>query len=185
MSNPTFLFWASVLLLGYTFLAYPSLMLAWASLRSRPRRTRDAEPTVSVLIVAHNESARIAGRLENLLTLDYSRDRLEIVLGAGPEFRISRCTRRLGDFGGRVARLPRAATGLAACVFFDSSAVRAGSIFCAIAPAILLARRGRAEPWGSIGRHLVAKHSAGRHLRLRPGCAGAGSGRGVSVDGPT
>src|SRR5205809_5832443 len=82
MSNPTFLFWASVLLLGYTFLAYPSLMLAWASLRSRPRRTRDAEPTVSVLIVAHNESARIAGRLENLLTLDYSRDRLEIVLGS-------------------------------------------------------------------------------------------------------
>lgn len=76
------LFWASILLLGYTYLGYPILIFTWASLRPRPPRPRGAEPTVTVLVVAHNESPRIAARLDNLLSLDYPRDQLEIVIGS-------------------------------------------------------------------------------------------------------
>jgi biofilm PGA synthesis N-glycosyltransferase PgaC len=37
---------------------------------------------VSVVVAAHDEGARIAERIENLLALDYPRDRLEIVIGS-------------------------------------------------------------------------------------------------------
>ena len=77
-------FWGSVLLLGYVYAGYPLLIAAWAGLRRRPLTRRDpgARPTVSVVVVAHNEAGRIAARLENLLALDYPRDRLEILLGS-------------------------------------------------------------------------------------------------------
>ncbi|MBI4611881.1 MAG: glycosyltransferase family 2 protein [Candidatus Rokubacteria bacterium] len=76
------LFWLSALLLGYTYLGYPALIRVWAWLRPRPVRRRRGEPAVSVLIAAHNEAARITRRLENLLSLNYPRDRLEIVVGS-------------------------------------------------------------------------------------------------------
>lgn len=82
MSSENVLFWLSVLLVGYTYLGYPALMWAWATLRPRPPRRRSVEPTVSLVIVAHNEAARIKGRLENLLSLDYPQDRLEILLAS-------------------------------------------------------------------------------------------------------
>jgi len=82
MDSHQVLFWASVLLLGYTYLGYPVLIWVWAALRSRPPHPEDAEPTVSLVIVAHNEATRIIGRLENLLSLDYPRDRLEILLAS-------------------------------------------------------------------------------------------------------
>jgi poly-beta-1,6-N-acetyl-D-glucosamine synthase len=75
-------FWVSVLLLGYLYLGYPALIWAWSALHPRRGRRVPMEPPVTVLVVAHNEAARIAGRLENLLALDYPRDRLEILLGS-------------------------------------------------------------------------------------------------------
>lgn len=82
MSREILFFWLSVLLLGYTYLGYPVLMWAWAASRARRRSLSTSEPTVSVVIVAHNEAERIQGRLENLLSLDYPRDRLEILVGS-------------------------------------------------------------------------------------------------------
>lgn len=76
------LFWACVLLLGYTYVGYPALIWAWATLRGRSACGQDIEPTVSVVIVAKNEAMRIEGRLENLLSLDYPRDRLEILVAS-------------------------------------------------------------------------------------------------------
>jgi len=82
VSTEHVLFWVSVLLVGYTYLGYPALMGAWAALRSRPPRSLGGKPMVSVVIVAHNEAMRIAGRLENLLALDYPRDRFEVLLAS-------------------------------------------------------------------------------------------------------
>ncbi len=75
-------FWASALLLAYTYLGYPALVWLWASLRARPERDADGEPRVSVLIVGHNESSRVRARIQNLLALDYPADRLEILFGS-------------------------------------------------------------------------------------------------------
>lgn len=74
------IFWVSVILLGYTHVGYPLVLWVWAARHARePRRAR-FEPAVSVLVVAHNEAERVEERLENLLTLDYPRDRIEIIL---------------------------------------------------------------------------------------------------------
>lgn len=76
------LFWTSVLLIGYAYLGYPLLIRAWAALRpGRSAAGRD-RPSVSIVIVAHDEGARIAARIENLLALHYPADRVEIVVGS-------------------------------------------------------------------------------------------------------
>jgi cellulose synthase/poly-beta-1,6-N-acetylglucosamine synthase-like glycosyltransferase len=75
-------------LLGYVYVGYPALMWTWATLAGRrPSRARSAAgaapaPDVTVLVVAHDEAAQVAGRLENLLAADYPRDRLDIVLAS-------------------------------------------------------------------------------------------------------
>jgi cellulose synthase/poly-beta-1,6-N-acetylglucosamine synthase-like glycosyltransferase len=50
--------------------------------KAAPRRVRaaDAEPTVAVIVTAYNEEATIARRIENLLALDYPREKLQIVV---------------------------------------------------------------------------------------------------------
>jgi cellulose synthase/poly-beta-1,6-N-acetylglucosamine synthase-like glycosyltransferase len=75
-------FWVAALLLGYTYVGYPALIWIWAHLRPRPARGREWEPTVSVLVAAHDEGARITAKIENLLGLDYPTDRLEVLVGS-------------------------------------------------------------------------------------------------------
>lgn len=82
MLSEEIFFWVSVLLLTYTYVGYPALMYAWAALRGRPHRKQRIQPTVSVVVVAHNEAARVAQRLDNLLSLDYPRCQLEILFAS-------------------------------------------------------------------------------------------------------
>jgi biofilm PGA synthesis N-glycosyltransferase PgaC len=74
--------WFSIVLLGYVYLGYPVLAALRATFLEKPRRRAPIEPTVSIIVIAHNEADRIAPRIENLLALDYPRDRLEIVIGS-------------------------------------------------------------------------------------------------------
>ncbi len=77
------LFWGSLGALAWTHVGYP--LAAGAVARVRPRRAfKDAafEPTVSVIVAAHNEEDVIEGRLENLLALAYPADKLEIVVAS-------------------------------------------------------------------------------------------------------
>jgi poly-beta-1,6-N-acetyl-D-glucosamine synthase len=74
-------FWVSLGLVVYVYAGYPLVLAGWARLRARARRTDEAvTPPVSVVLAARNEAARLPGRLENLLALDYPADRLEIVV---------------------------------------------------------------------------------------------------------
>jgi biofilm PGA synthesis N-glycosyltransferase PgaC len=75
-------FWGSVLLLSYVYVGYPALVWAWAAVRGRPARRQSELPPVTVLIVAHDEAARVTARIENLLAQDYPADRLEIVIAS-------------------------------------------------------------------------------------------------------
>jgi cellulose synthase/poly-beta-1,6-N-acetylglucosamine synthase-like glycosyltransferase len=74
------LFWVSLFLLAWTHILYPAFARALAALLSRPIEKADVEPTVAVIVAAYNEEASIAGRIENLLELDYPRDKLQIVV---------------------------------------------------------------------------------------------------------
>jgi len=76
------LFWTSLLLLVYVYAGYPIIATVRARVSPKPRRRAPIEPTVSIVVIAHNEAERIGGRIENLLALDYPRHKLEIVIGS-------------------------------------------------------------------------------------------------------
>ena len=76
------LFWVSLALLAWTHVLYPAFARGLAGVRARPVRKADLEPTVTVIIAAYNEEASIARRIENLLELDYPRDKLRIVVSS-------------------------------------------------------------------------------------------------------
>jgi biofilm PGA synthesis N-glycosyltransferase PgaC len=75
-------FWASLALLVYVYAGYPLVAALRARLRPKPRLRAPIEPTVSIVVMAHNEAERIGSRIENLLALDYPRDKVEIVIGS-------------------------------------------------------------------------------------------------------
>ena len=91
------MFWVSLALLVYVYVGYPLRRGAArdASAEAAPSRA-PIEPTVSIIVVAHNEAERIAARIENLLALDYPRDRLEIVIGSDGSTRRHRRARARG-----------------------------------------------------------------------------------------
>jgi len=75
-------FFAALAILAYAYFGYP--LLIWLVARIRPQAVRRAacEPRVAVVIVAHNEVARIGLKLDTCLALDYPEDRLRIVVAS-------------------------------------------------------------------------------------------------------
>jgi cellulose synthase/poly-beta-1,6-N-acetylglucosamine synthase-like glycosyltransferase len=76
------LFWSSLGALAWTQTGYPLAAAALARLRGRTVRKGEIEPTVTLIVAAHNEEGVIERRLENLLALDYPRDKLDIVVAS-------------------------------------------------------------------------------------------------------
>lgn len=115
------LFWGSLGALAWTHVGYPLAAGGLARIRGR-RVAKDTafEPSVSVIVAAHDEEAVIERRLENLLALDYPPERLELVVASDassdrtdelvrdaaardPRVRLLECPR-----GGKVAAQDRA-----------------------------------------------------------------------------
>lgn len=76
------LFWAAVGLIAYTYALFPMLVLLRGRVCRRAYKCADITPTVSVIVVAHNEAANIGDKLENLLAQDYPRDKLEVLVAS-------------------------------------------------------------------------------------------------------
>ena len=79
-------FWGCAALIVYAYIVYPVLLVTLGALRrapAAPRELNDADlPSVSVLVVAHNEESVIRERIDNLLALDYPKDKLELVIAS-------------------------------------------------------------------------------------------------------
>jgi cellulose synthase/poly-beta-1,6-N-acetylglucosamine synthase-like glycosyltransferase len=73
-------FWSAVALVAWVYAGYPLLVALWAAVRPRGWRRADQAPPVSIVMAARNEADRLPGRLENLLSLDYPADRLEVIV---------------------------------------------------------------------------------------------------------
>lgn len=76
------IFWLSCALLIYIYAGYPALMWLRAMRCPQALRFWRARPTVTVIVVAHNEGRRIETRLANLLSLDYAPEHLQIILAS-------------------------------------------------------------------------------------------------------
>ncbi len=80
MTAVVVLFWLSLAGLVWTHVGYPAFAALLARVAPRRVRADDIEPSVTVIVTAYNEEPVIARRLENLLALDYPRDKLAIVV---------------------------------------------------------------------------------------------------------
>ncbi len=76
------LFWGAMALIAYTYLVFPVLVLLRGRLWRRPYHADEITPTLSMIIVAHNEAAGIGAKLDNIFSLDYPRDRLEVLVAS-------------------------------------------------------------------------------------------------------
>ena len=75
-------FWGSLGALGWTHVGYPLTVAALARLRPRPIGKRPIQPTVTLIVAAHDEETVIERRVANLLALDYPSEQLEIVVAS-------------------------------------------------------------------------------------------------------
>jgi cellulose synthase/poly-beta-1,6-N-acetylglucosamine synthase-like glycosyltransferase len=77
----TVLFWVLLVLAIYPFVLYPAVAYVLSRVWARPvRKSGEPTPRVSIVIAAHNEAACIRDTLANKLTLDYPRDRMEVIV---------------------------------------------------------------------------------------------------------
>ncbi len=111
------LFWLSLGALVWTHALYPLAAGLLARVRTRRVRKEAIEPQVTVIVAAYNEEPVIERRLENLLTLDYPADKLDVVVTSDASTdRTHELVERLGDRvrlivnprGGKVAAQNRA-----------------------------------------------------------------------------
>jgi glycosyltransferase involved in cell wall biosynthesis len=75
-------FWGCLVFIGYAYAGYPLALYLLARLIGRPVSRAPFTPSVSFIITARNEAARIRAKVENTLALDYPRDRLEILVAS-------------------------------------------------------------------------------------------------------
>ena len=96
-------------LIVYTYALYPGLLrLIGAGLGTRaPLAEPDEWPTISVSLSAHNQEHQIAETLESLVSLDYPRDRIQIlVVSDASTDRTDDIVRAYGDRGVELLGLP-------------------------------------------------------------------------------
>ena len=77
-----FLFWSSAFTLFYIYFGYPILLWIWALVSPQPIRASLHFPSVSILMSVFNEEKLIAKKMENLLSLDYPGEKVEILIGS-------------------------------------------------------------------------------------------------------
>lgn len=79
------LFWVSGLAVLYTYAGYPMLLMLWPKAgkgRNEPDAYQGFEPAISIIIPVYNEEKVIREKIENTLSLDYPKERREIIVAS-------------------------------------------------------------------------------------------------------
>jgi cellulose synthase/poly-beta-1,6-N-acetylglucosamine synthase-like glycosyltransferase len=75
-------FWASSALIVHTHVGYPALLWLLARDAAEPESDTGAAPDVTVVVAAYDEEDVIAAKVENVLALDYPRERLQLIVAS-------------------------------------------------------------------------------------------------------
>ena len=105
-----FLFWACVGLILYTYILFPALIFLRGLIWNRPYKNEELvpPPSVSVIIAAYNEEKAIGDKLDNVLSVDYPKDRLEVVVASdGSTDNTNAIIQRYQGSGVKLISLPR------------------------------------------------------------------------------
>lgn len=75
------IFWISAFMIFWANIGYPiSILILDKVLKRKNKKIENYEPTVSIIIVAHNEEKVIQKKLENIINLDYPKEKREIIV---------------------------------------------------------------------------------------------------------
>ena len=76
------LFWLSLIIILYTYLAYPLFLVIISLLYKKPKLNLidNYTPSVSLIVAAFNEEKTIREKIINSLNLNYPKDKLEIIV---------------------------------------------------------------------------------------------------------
>jgi len=100
-------FWGSLGLLVYAYLLYPVLAGIFGTVLARRVRRDGVSPMVSLLIPAYNEEEVLPAKLTNSLSLEYPKDRLEVVVASdGSTDRTCAVAASFADRGVRLLAFP-------------------------------------------------------------------------------
>jgi poly-beta-1,6-N-acetyl-D-glucosamine synthase len=77
-----FAFWLCLLVLIYVYIGYPILLVAISSIRKKPVKKAESFPSVTLIIPAYNEERVIREKLHNAFSLDYPKEKLQIILAS-------------------------------------------------------------------------------------------------------
>ena len=75
-------FFTAIALIVYSYVGYPILLALLSFLFPRQTRRADITPRLSLIITAHNEEQTMRAKLLNALSLDYPRERYEILVAS-------------------------------------------------------------------------------------------------------
>lgn len=76
-------FWVSTFIIYWANIGYPiSIILIGKISKKKNKKLNNYEPTVTIMVVAHNEEKIIKEKLENVLKIDYPKEKLEILVSS-------------------------------------------------------------------------------------------------------
>jgi cellulose synthase/poly-beta-1,6-N-acetylglucosamine synthase-like glycosyltransferase len=87
----TIVFWTCFAVCLYIYFGYPAMLWVISRFRNRPVREADVTPRATFVIAAYNEEGVIGGKIENVLSLDYPAEQLEVLVVSNG------CTDRTND----------------------------------------------------------------------------------------
>lgn len=99
-------FWALAAVILYAYAGYMLVILVLSRFIHNPVRRASIEPMVTYLITAYNEEMNIGTKLEQVFTLDYPRDKFEILVASdGSTDRTDEIVQSFSDRGVRLIRV--------------------------------------------------------------------------------
>ncbi|WP_153558901.1 glycosyltransferase family 2 protein [Roseimaritima sediminicola] len=98
----------AVLTILYTYVGFPLLVVLRGRLLRRPIKVAPITPQVTLIVAAHNEQDSIEAKLQNVLQLDYPRDRLQVLVASdGSDDQTNEIVGQYASHGIQLLALPR------------------------------------------------------------------------------
>ncbi len=99
-------FWLALFIVFWTYLGYFLSLLVISRVHRHRVQMADIEPPVSMVVTAYNEARRIKQKIENMLKIDYPREKIEIiVVSDGSTDGTDEIVRSFSDQGVRLLRI--------------------------------------------------------------------------------
>lgn len=100
-------FYIALAFLAYAYVGFPLLVAVRAIAWKRPYCKEPIAPKVSMIIACRNEEAGIGAKLENVLSLEYPREQIEVIIASdGSTDGSATIVRKYADRGVKLLELP-------------------------------------------------------------------------------